>query len=241
MAIEWENGFVKRISLGGLTGAGWGISVQDLRSWFTLDGAVGCVITDRGCSALANGFRRCFELKMAEGHWMLTLEATSWRGPVTISHQLDSLAPSRLSSMAIDILFDQSSFERAVIGSEVMEYGDRGIWRHGLVPHVTLAGTRGTAWIRVSKGSARFAQRVGVRGEPEGWIVHTELRMNAGRDRGETREGQQAVSSLHNDETMADHTVPIEAGERLVLTAECELSTPKPEAPPVAQAVVQLA
>ncbi len=201
MAIEWENGFVKRIALEGLTGSGWGISVQDSGSWFTLDGAARCTVQDRGWESLSNGYRRTIDLAMAEGQWVLTIDATSWRGTVTMRQRLQSLIPSRLLRMAIDLRFDSRSFDRALVGSQAMTFGDPAIWRQGPSPCVTLAGIRGAAWVRGR--SSHFTQRVGVRAEPEGWIVHTEC-----GPFGAELEGQ---------------TTAIEAGQTLELSVECEL------------------
>lgn len=221
MAIEWENGFVKRISLGGLTGADWGISVQDGGSWFTLDGAAGCSINDRGCDSLPNGFRRSLELVMGGGVWMLTLDATSWRGTVTIRQRLQSLIPSRLLRMAIDLRFDPRSFDRALVGSQAMAFGDPAIWQQGPSPCVTLAGTRGMAWVRGRVRSNPFTQRVGVRAEPEGWIVHTECGPF--------------------DAELDGQTTLIEAGETLELSVECELWAATPEFPAETLPMLQLA
>lgn len=207
MGIEWENGFVKRISVEGLTGAGWGISVQDVGSWFTLDGAAGCTVTDRGCTSLSNGFRRVFELAMAYGQWSLTVEATSWRGTITIRQRLQSLAPSRLVGMAIDLHFDPNSFDRALIGSHDMASGDPAMWHHGPAD-ITLAGVRGMAWIRTCAGSDRTTQLVGIRSEPEGWTIHTEC---------------SACRAAHDEQKT------FQPGDVLDLSVECELWAAKPE------------
>lgn len=228
MAIEWSNGFLKRISLGELVGTDWGIRVQDRESWFTLNGTHGCAATDQGCRALANGFARSFELDMAEGRWLLGIEATSWRGTVTVRQRLQSLALSRLSRLALDLLFDRPSFARALTGSQIIRPGDNTCWFHGHIPGVTLTGPKGAAWIRMSNGSDRFKQRIGVRSEAEAWMVFTELAADLWphtRDPG----------------GFGEQPAAIKPGEMIELTVECELLAAKSEMPAERLGTLQLA
>jgi hypothetical protein len=216
MAIEWDNGFVKRIELGGLTGAAWGITVRDRRSWFTLGDGPGCTAFDLGCIALTNGFRRRIELGMAEGRWLLTHEITSWRGNVSIRHCLESLVPSHLSGVGIDIRFDRSSFERAFVGTNVVTGRFRERWLHGTAPRVALMGPKGLVAIQVSTRTTWMQQVVDVRVEPETWIVETELEGGIGGAR--CRDSERGAVGTADLQTAV---IPI--GTVIELGLECEL------------------
>jgi hypothetical protein len=216
MAIEWDNGFVKRIEVGGLTGAAWGITVRDRRSWFTLGDGPGCTVFDRGCMALTNGFRRRIELGMAEGRWLLTHEITSWRGNVSIRHRLESLAPSNLSGVGIDIRFDRPSFDRAFVGTNVVTGRYRERWLHGAAPRVALMGPKGLVAIQMSTPTNWLQQVVDVRVDPETWVVETELEGGIGDARG--RASERRSVGLADPQTAV---IPI--GTVIELGLECEL------------------
>jgi hypothetical protein len=216
MAIEWDNGFIKRIEVGGLTGAAWGITVRDRRSWFTLGDGPGCVAFDLGCIALTNGFRRQIELAMAEGRWLLTHDITSWRGNVSIRHCLESLVPSRLSAVGIDVRFDRPSFDRAFVGTSVVTDRMRERWIHGTAPRVALMGPKGFVAIQVTTRTTWLQQVVDVRVEPETWIVETAL------------EGEIGGASRRESDTGAVGLVGprmgvIPAGTVIELGLDCEL------------------
>jgi hypothetical protein len=180
MAIEWDNGFIKRIEVGGLTGEAWGITVRDGQSWFTLGDGPGCAAFDLGCVALTNGFRRQLELAMAEGRWLLTHDITSWRGNVSVRHSLESLVPSKLAGVGIDIRFDRPSFDKAFVGTTAVTDRLRERWVHGATPRVALLGPKGFVAIQVSTRTTWLQQVVDVRVEPETWIVETALECGIG-------------------------------------------------------------
>jgi hypothetical protein len=217
MAIEWENGFVKRIALGGVTGTGWGIAVCDRRSSFTLAGTAGCTATDLGCASLPNGFRREVELAMAEGRWLLTLEATSWRGMLRIHQHLESLADSILTGVAIDVRFDRPFLDRVPIDDAAP--GAIGGLRHWSVPHVTLAGATDTVQIRTTSTAHERAllERLALRDNPESWAVRAELvDPMAPPDGG--RSADETAWCTH-----------LAFGEAIQLTVDCEFGRVEPE------------
>jgi hypothetical protein len=217
MAIEWENGFVKRIALGGLTGTGWGIAVRDRRSAFTLADAGACTVVDRGCASLPNGFRRAIELAMAEGRWLLTLDATSWRGTLRIHQHLESLADSVLTGVAIDVRFDRPFLDRALIGDAAP--GAIGGLRCWSVPYVTLAGATETVQIRTTSTAHErgLLERLDLRDDPESWAVRAELvDPMAPPDGG--RSADETAWCTH-----------LAFGEAIQLTVDCEFGRVEPE------------
>lgn len=218
MAIEWENGFVKRIALGGLTGTGWGIVVRDRRSAFTLDDPGACTAVDRGCASLPNGFRRTIELAMAEGRWLLTLEATSWRGTLRIHQHLESLADSVLTGLAIDVRFDRPFLDRALIGDAATP-GAIGGPRHWSAPHVTLVGATDTVQIRTTSTAHERAllERLTLRDDPESWMVRAEL-----VDPIEPPDGGRSAAET----AWCTH---LAFGEAIRLTVDCEFGRVEPE------------
>lgn len=178
MIIEWDNGLVKRITDGGLRGGDWGAETADRSSFFTLTGRpYGCRIRAEECAKIPDGFVRRVEVEMAEGCWALEVEVTRQGATISVRQTLDCLEDSVFQDFVVRFRFDGDSFEQARIAGRTLAHENRNLWHQYPVQDVWLTGRHGAARIRAcsSVTAGKFQQMAYVRDEPGSWIVHMRL------------------------------------------------------------------
>ena len=178
LEIEWQNGLVKRVAGGNITGSQWGPETADRGSFFTLtDLPRGCHVKPISLSTIPGGFTKRVEAEMAEGHWFLDLTVRHEGSRIHVQQELICLAESVFQDFVVRFKFHRNSFETATIDGHFIKHKNRNIWHQYAARKAVLHGPHGIAQVSSlnSMTCGKFTSCIYVRDEPGSWIVHVRL------------------------------------------------------------------
>lgn len=148
LEIEWQDGLVKRVASGNITGSQWGPETADRGSFFTLtDLPRSSRVKAISLSTIPDGFTKRVETEMAEGHWFLDLTVRHGGSKIRVQQELSCLEDSVFQDFVVRFRFHRNSFETATINGHNIEYKNCNIWHQYIANKAVLNGLHGTAQV----------------------------------------------------------------------------------------------
>jgi hypothetical protein len=178
MAISWDNGTIRRLSLGAIKGIDWGAETADRKSFFTLaETSRCCEIRQFETRGTGNGFTQRIEAKLAEGHWVMDRTVEICDNRVHVSQELCCLDRSVLVDFVVRFKFSKDSFTTGTIDGRTIDHRNRNVWYQFPVDEAILSGPHGRAVVRLHSArlGGKFHSVLYIRDEPGAWIVHVRL------------------------------------------------------------------